>query len=54
MIYGTISNEQSCLLSSIYMYCVQHFVPLVSIVIAAFKTTYFEFKCLPSQALGER
>ena len=52
MKYGTITNEQSCLFSSIYMYCVLHFVPLVSIVMASFKTTYFEFKCLPSQALG--
>ena len=35
MIYGTLTNEQSYLFSSIYMYCVLHFVPLVSIVMAA-------------------
>ena len=33
--YGTLTNEQSYLFSSIYMYYVLHFVPLVSIVIAA-------------------
>ena len=35
MIQGTLRNEQSYLFSSIYVYCVLHFVPLVSIVMAA-------------------
>ena len=34
MIHGTLTNEQSYLFSSIYMYCVLHVVPLVSIVMA--------------------
>ena len=35
IIYGTLTNEQSYLFSSIYTYCVLHFVPWVSIVMAA-------------------
>ena len=52
MIYGTLTNEQSYLFSSIDMYCVLHFVTLVSIVMAALHEKNVSLILGPSRLAG--